>query len=98
MIKEENSDIKALKEWALGTEFDRKKGFNYKFDAHVENTDTRLCKIEDKSCIMENQLNTLMLDRNRLIAEEMAKKASKLAFRKFLSAVTLGLIKLKTGV
>ena len=55
MSDKENADIKALKEWALGTEFDRKKGFNYKFDAHVCDTDDRLCKIENRISNLEKK-------------------------------------------
>jgi len=48
MSKEELTDLKALKEWALGTEFDREKGFNYKFNTHCLETNKRLCLIENR--------------------------------------------------
>lgn len=48
MSKEENSDLKEIKECLIGTEFDRKKGLVNKFDEHCHNTDERLCKIENR--------------------------------------------------
>ena len=55
MSDKENNDLKLLKEWALGTEFDRKKGFDYKFDSHVYANDDRLCKIENRISNLEKK-------------------------------------------
>jgi len=55
MSKEENSDIKEIKEFLIGTEFDRKKGLVTKFDDHCISTNDRLCKIENRISNLEKK-------------------------------------------
>jgi hypothetical protein len=55
MSKEEISDLKEIKECLIGTEFDRKKGLVSKFDDHVNCTDGRLCKIENRISNLEKR-------------------------------------------
>jgi len=83
MSKEETSDIKEIKECLIGTEFDRKKGLVYKFDMHCEKTDSRFC-------IVENQLHTLMQDRE--------KSKNKVTLKKFFASLIGLIVKTKTGM
>lgn len=77
-----------IKECLVGTEFNRK---GCVLD--------RLDKLDDRLRITQNQVNTLMQDREKRIEAERAKAASKLAIRKFLNLLTFGLIKkLATGI
>lgn len=83
-----HSDIAEIKKCLVGTEFDRKDCLIYRFD-----------QVETKVCVMENQLNTLMQDREKRLEVERAKAASKLAIRKVFNVLTFGLIKkLTTGI
>lgn len=47
-MTQHEKDIQAIKEFCIGTEFDRKKGLGYKFDEHVRLTDDRMSKIENR--------------------------------------------------
>lgn len=77
MSKEENTDLKEIKEFLIGTEFDRKDCLSYRFDA-----------METKVCVMQNQLSTLMQrhekEKNRITFGKVLKKIASL----FISAKT----------
>lgn len=74
-----HSDVAEIKKFLIGTEFDKKNCVSYRFD-----------QMETKVCIMENQLNTLMQDR------EKNKGKVTITVPKWLSAL-VGL-KVKTGI
>jgi hypothetical protein len=93
--------LEDIHECLIGNKLAGQKGIISTIDDLVENQtemNNKVCKMDDRQCIMQNHLNTLMLDREKRIQTEQQKEASKLVFRKFLSTITLGLIKLKTGI
>lgn len=81
MSKDETTDLKEIKEFLIGTEFDRKNCLSYKFDS-----------LENKVCIMQNQVSTLMQDR------EKNKNKITISVPKWLTAIIGITIKTKTGI
>lgn len=70
-----------MKEFLVGTEFDKKNCLSYRFDS-----------MENKQCIMQNQLSTLMADR------EKDKNKISIKVPKWLTTILGVYVKTNTGV
>lgn len=75
-----------IKECLVGTEFNRK---GCVLD--------RLDKLDDRSRITQNQVNTLMQDRELRLKKEQEKEANRLTLKKLFNGL-LVLMKFKTGI
>lgn len=75
------SDVSEMKKFLIGSEFDKKNCLSTRFDS-----------VENKVCLMQNQINTLMIDR------EKNKNKLSVKIPKWVTILTGIFIKTKTGI